>query len=117
MFFTRAHVSALEAQIADLKERLDKSERERAVLLDRLLAKNNIEPTRQVTLDPPDTKRPVIEILSPFGVNPPEIEDGVRASWVAEETDYLMMVKGLDAERAKIQAEQNYLSQYQTAIK
>lgn len=106
MFFTRAHVLSLEAQIADLKQRLDASERERSTLLDRLLAKNNIEPTSAQPLVRSDT---TLRVLSPSTASTPDEQAAYETSWMDEEIRYQMMQHGYSEDRAREIARVNYV--------
>lgn len=109
MIYFRAHVRALEDQIAYLKERLAEAEKESRKLLDRLLAKNNVEPLSQ----PEKAVAPPPEILTPFGVADAEIQDALKESALREETQYIMGKLGCDESTARGYAEQWYLDQHQ----
>lgn len=106
MFYTKSHVRALEAQIADLQAKLAEARQERLSLLDRLLAKNNLKPIQEVK------KQAVVEMVTPWGAAVGEIEDGLRASFIAEEKAYLM-AQGHTEERAEALAEQEYRSRHE----
>lgn len=110
MFYTRATVTALQGQIDDLKTRLDASETERARLLDRLLAKNNIEP---VTVAAPPNPQPSLRVLSPSTASTPEERTAYELSWLEEETEWLMQQHGYDSERARSVAQMNYIQHHQ----
>ena len=108
-FAASSRIALLQAQIADLQKRLNASEKERRALTDRLLEKHNVAPLA------PEAPRPevrTVEVLSPYGVVPPEMEDAVRASWVKEETEYIQMTEGLDEERARLLAERRFTEQH-----
>lgn len=96
----QAHIDALQAQVIAL-------EAERAALLDRLLEKRNIAP---IAAPEKPASVPGVQIIAPYGV-PKEAEDAIRASWIAEETEYLQVSAGYEYERARNIAEQNWLSQ------
>lgn len=110
LFSLPSRIALLQAQIADLQKRLDRADKERKVLLDRLLAKNNIEPVSPPEVRP-EMPRPV-EVLHPFGVLPPEAVDAVRESWVREEMEYIEMNEGVTGERARALAEQRFSEQH-----
>lgn len=106
MFHTRAHVEALNAQIEFLKGELAKSQQEVKDLLDRLLAKNNVTPLSE----PIQSKEP-IQVLTPFGVLPGEMEDLVKDSWLRTEMEHWMN-EGYDETRARQIANDEYLKQH-----
>ncbi len=109
MFYTKAHVLALQDQIRDLQERLDKAAFRSDQLLDRLLARNNVEPVLGDIRSP----QPTVEVLSPFGAIPLEAHDAIRQSWIEEEAEYIAGNEGLNAERATQEAERRYTRQHQ----
>ncbi len=119
MIYLRAHVQALEAQIAYLKERLEKAEREKReveesarvradALLDRLLAKNNVSPVAE-----PVSAKPPLDVITPFGVGGPDVEKAYKESWLREETEHIMNRDGCDEGTARAYAEQEYVAQFQ----
>lgn len=107
---TRSHVQALEAEIAWLKEQLADLTVERRQLQDRLLARANVEPITQK----PQPKLPeTVQIVTPFGNGAtPEIVDAMKESWMGEEAAYLMSEHGLTEEQAKVEAERGWLAQH-----
>lgn len=112
MWRTRAE-AVLEAQVADLKQRLDREQDEKRALLDRLLARNNVSPINE----PPKATAPVIEIISPFGSVTPEMEVAVQESAIAEEAGYLMETQGLDAQRAQQEARKRFTEMYAVGMR
>jgi predicted RNase H-like nuclease (RuvC/YqgF family) len=104
---TQPQVCALEAQIADLKAMLADERKERQALLDRLLSKNNVQPIQEVVK--PQT---VVEMVTPWGAAMPEIEDSLKASFIAEEKAWLIS-QGHSDERAQALAEQEYRSRHE----
>lgn len=102
-----SHVKALEGQIADLKAQLADERKERQDLLDRLLAKNNVQPIQSET-----STKTVVEMISPWGATLPEVEDEYRKSWVAEEKAY-WIGQGYNEERAEAQAEEAYRKRHE----
>jgi hypothetical protein len=112
MWATRAE-AALQAQIIDLQKRLDRAQDENRALLDRLLQKNNVAPVSES----PKSTQPVIEVISPSGAVPPEMQDAVRDSWVQEEADYVAMTQGLDADRARQEAMKRFTEMYATGMR
>jgi hypothetical protein len=112
VIYTRAHINALESQIADLKERLEKADRERQSLLDRLLEKHNVMP-----IIPPAPQPAAIEVIHPYGVLTPDVDDAVRESWLQEEMQHIRMTQGIeDPERLRALAIDSYIVFHQ-AIK
>lgn len=112
MWRTRAE-AALEAQIADLQKRLDRAQDENRALLDRLLQRHNVAPMSE----PPKASAPVIEVISPSGTVPPEMQDAVRESWVQEEAEYVATMQGLDAARARQEAVRRFTEMYATGMR
>ena len=112
MLYLRSTVQALQSQIDDLRQRLDASEQERKDLLDRLLSRNNVEPLRQS--EPARATAPPIQYIAPFGVQPAEIEQPLRDSWIEEETAYVMQTTGMDWERSHAEAQRRYIGQHRT---
>lgn len=106
MFYTRAHVEALNAQIEFLKGELAKSQQENKDLLDRLLLKHSVTPISE----PIQSKDP-IQVLTPFGVLPGEMEDLVKDSWIRDEMEHWIN-EGYDEIRARQIANDEYLRQH-----
>ena len=120
MFYTRAHIQALEAQISRLEqshvseisrlEQLLAEERnERRELLNRLLEKRNIEPIAAK----PEPKLPdTVQSVTPFGNGgTPEVVGLMKESWLGEEAAYLMEEHGMTEEQAKSAAERNWVAE------
>jgi hypothetical protein len=110
VFYTKAHVLALEAQIERLEQLLADEKSERRQLQDRLLEKRNIEPI-QPKLQPsiPDT----VQVISPFGGGTtPELVGALKDSWVGEEAAYLQAEHGMAEMQAKEMAEQRWIDQH-----
>lgn len=109
--FSRAHIRALEVRIEDLKAQLADERKERQALLNRLLEKHNVAP---ITPSDPQPRTPTIEIINPYGVLTPELEDATRESWLREEMDYIRMTQGIEEpERLRSLAEDSYISHHQ----
>lgn len=119
MIYLRPHVQALEQQIAYLKERLEKAERDireaaeaaRAredALLDRLLVKNNVAPVTESLVS-----APMPEILTPYNALGSEAQEAYKESWMREETDYIMRELQIDEGSARAYAEQEYVAKHQ----
>lgn len=140
MIYFRAHVRALEAQIAYLKERLEKVEQEKRELIDgraqsiAAQAQAHIDTLRSDVDDArfranglldrvlaKNNIAPVIEqpkppqpdILAPFGAGDAEIQAAYRESWLREETTHIMQRDGCDEGTARAYAEQEYVAQFQ----
>jgi hypothetical protein len=109
LIYSRSHVQALEGQIAYLKEQLGEAKKENRDLLDRLLAKHNVQPITEPAQ--PSTRPP--DILAPFGVNDAEIQDAFKESWIREETQYIVNSLGCDEGTARTYAEQEYVARHQ----
>lgn len=107
MIYFSATIRAMQAHIETLQARNAALEAERTALLDRLLEKRNIAP---ITEPEKPALTPAVQIIAPYGV-PKEAEDAIRASWIAEETEYLQVSAGYEYERARSIAEQNWLAQ------
>ena len=108
MIYFSPTIRALNAHIADLKDGLAKSEKEREALLDRLLARNNIaviteEPKTQVASNP--------RVISPPWAGPADVQSAERQVWLQEETTYLMSELGYEDWRARSEAERRYEEQ------
>lgn len=131
MLYTRAHVRSLEAQIArleqtyleqlqrlaetysaqiaELKQSLAAERKERKQLLDRLLAKANIEPVA----DKPPPKVEAVPIISPFGSSAtPEMFEAYKESWISEEAVYLQAEQGMSEQQAQATAEKKFIAQH-----
>jgi hypothetical protein len=129
VIYFRSTIRALEDQIAYLKERLAKVEQEKReceaaarerenaladrarsrddALLDRLLAKNNVAPVTETPKPaPPD-------MLTPFGVVDPDVQEAYKESFLREETAHIMARDGCDEGIARAYAEQEYVARYQ----
>lgn len=106
MFSSRAHVEALEKQIEYLKGELEKSRQECKDLLDRLLQKHNVTPVSE----PIAAKEP-IQVITPFGVLPGEMENLVKDSWLRDEAEHWVN-QGYDESRARQMAEDEYMKQH-----
>jgi hypothetical protein len=107
VFYTQAHVRALEAQIKWLQEQLARSQQEERNLLDRLLIRANVTPMSEPLQS---TKEP-IQVMTPFGVLPGEMEDLVKDSWIRDEMEHWMN-QGYDEARARQVANDEYLRQH-----
>lgn len=90
--------------------RLASSESERQSLLDRLLAKNRVDPI--VENVPPVPKPPNFQYIAPPGINPLEIQDAMKDVWIQNEMNYFIESEGWDYDRARGQAMQNYNDQH-----
>lgn len=110
MIYFQPTVTALQSHIADLQQRLAASETERQQLLDRLLMKANFTPI--ASPDPQTAAKLPLQYIAPPGVNPVEIQDGIRDVWLQEEMGYLMNELGYDPIRARNQAERAYDEQH-----
>ena len=127
MFYSKAHVLALEAQIeslkAELKEsrlaqetqieylkgELNASRLQEKALLDRLLAKNNLEPVQQ----PPASLPKIPEnVIHPYGQVTPEMAELSKESFIGEEMAYLMGEHGMTEEQAREGAEKEFNRRY-----
>jgi hypothetical protein len=140
VIYFRPHIRALEQQIAYLKERLEKAERENRELLESrglVLASQSQAHIETLKSDVDDARLranglldrvlmknnvdPVIEkpkpaapeILGPFATSDPEVQAVMKESWLKEETEYLMREMSCDEGTARAYAEQNYVSQFQ----
>lgn len=108
MIYFSPTVNALNAHIADLKERLAASEQERQALQDRLFTKHRMEPV---------TEQPRQQVLAnPRVIAPPwagfeEVANAEKQVWMMEEMNYLMNNAGLDEMRARAEAERRYVEQ------
>lgn len=107
MFYSKAHVEALNAQIEYLKAQLAEAKQECKDLLDRVLLKANVTPVSE----PLASSREPIQVIAPMGVIPGEMEDLVKQSWLRTEAEHWMN-EGYDEFRAKQMAEQEYLKQH-----
>lgn len=116
MFYSRAYVQLLQDTVSELRARNERLEAERVGILDRLLERKNIEPLRQSADEGASQMRPAIQIISPTGAMLPEMEDAVKESWVAEETQYIIDQQGLDYDRARTEAERAWV-QYNKVMK
>lgn len=107
MIYFSATIRAMQAHISTLQAQITALEAERAALLDRLLTKQNISPIAE-----PEKPAlpPSVQIIAPFGV-PAEAQDAIKASWIAEETEYLQVSAGYEYERARSVAENNWIAQ------
>ena len=110
MLFFLPTVRALEAHIADLQARLAASETERHALLDRLLAKNRVEPLASA----PQQPQPQISsrVIAPPWVGFEEVQDAQREVWLQEEISYLVNEVGFDEQRARSEAVRRYDEQH-----
>jgi len=110
LFYTKAHVLALKAEIAWLRQQLADATDERRQLQDRLLAKQNIEPLAKK----PQPKLPdTVQIISPFGnAATPEVVDAMKESWICEEASYLQGEHGLTDQQAREQAEKHWIAEH-----
>ncbi len=109
MIYFASTIHALQAHIAELQARLAASETERQELLDRLLSKNRVDPIKEAA---PVPAKPALQYIAPPGVNPIEVQDGIRDVWLQEEMGYLMNELGYDPIRARNQAERAYDEQH-----
>ena len=110
MFHAKALIATLQAQISRLEQLLEKERNERQQLLDRLLAKNNVEPVQP---KPEARAKNPIQIVSPFGnAATPEMVEALKDSWVQEETFYLIAEHGLPEAQAKEMAEARWISEH-----
>ena len=110
MIYFRSTITALNAHITELQVRLAASESERRELQDRLLLRANSTPIIERE-SPVDVKVPVMNFIAPPGVNPPDIQDLLKETWIQNETNYFIG-QGFEYDRAKGQAEQNYKDQH-----
>ena len=99
----QAHINALTAELTAVKA-------ERAALLDRLLEKRNIAPITEPETPKKAVSEASVQVIAPYGVSS-EMQDAVKASWIAEETEYLQVSAGYDYERARNVAEQAWITQ------
>jgi hypothetical protein len=110
VFYTRAHVRALEAQISRLEQLLAEEKVERRSLLDRLLSKHNVEPVQP---KPQPAIPDNMQVIHPFGsAATPEMIDALKESWVNEEAQYLSAEHGMTETQAKEMAERRWLSEH-----
>lgn len=110
MFYSRAHVRALEAQISRLEAQLADEKAERRSLLDTLLQKHNFAPIQpQPPVKVPDN----VQVIHPFGsAATPEMVDALKDSWVSEESQYLMAEHGMADGQAREMAERRWVSEH-----
>lgn len=113
MFYTKAHVFALEAQIKRLEQLLADEKSERKQLLDRLLEKRNVEPIQP---KPQPTIPETVQVISPFGGGTtPELVEALKESWMGEEMAYHQAEHGLSETQAREAAERGWLNQHRAA--
>lgn len=140
MIYFRPHVRALEAQIAYLKERLEKAEAEKRDLLEaratatatqaqahidtlksdvddaRLRANGLLDRVLAKNNIAPVTEQPKPvqpDILAPYGAGDADIQAAYKESWLREETEHIMNRDGCDEGTARAYAEQEYVAQFQ----
>ena len=110
MFYTRAHVRSLEAQIERLERQLAEAHAERKDLLDRLLERRNVE---RIQPKPQPVIPESVQVIHPFGsAATPDMVEAAKESWVGEEAAYLQAEHGMSEMQAREMAEQRWLSEH-----
>lgn len=94
--------------------RLAASETERQALLDRLLAKNRVEPVTPPVQQAKAASEP--RVIAPPWAGFAEVQDAQRDIFLKEETEYLMSEHDWEYGRARAEAEERYKAQYGVSV-